>query len=108
MFGSRREHPSIDITLVLGCPKLRLQEAKQPLTQVETLQPHIVMMDLPMPILDGIAATIPIRQYFSETKVMVLPPLIPRNPLVIYGVMSLCSPLKYHSYDYNQTNREES
>lgn len=48
------------------------ENGQQALTQVETLQPHIVLMDLRMPIMDGIAATAHISQHFPETKVIVL------------------------------------
>lgn len=48
------------------------ENGQQALTQVETLQPHIVLMDLRMPIMDGIAATAHISQHFPETKIIVL------------------------------------
>ncbi len=48
------------------------ENGQQALTQVETLQPHIVLMDLRMPIMDGIAATAHISQHFPEIKTIVL------------------------------------
>jgi DNA-binding NarL/FixJ family response regulator len=40
--------------------------------QVETLQPDVVLMDIRMPLMDGVAATRIICQQFAETKVLVL------------------------------------
>jgi DNA-binding NarL/FixJ family response regulator len=40
--------------------------------QVETLQPDVVLMDIRMPLMDGVAATQIICQRFAETKVLVL------------------------------------
>jgi DNA-binding NarL/FixJ family response regulator len=48
------------------------ENGQQAITQVETLQPDIVLMDVRMPVMDGVAATRLICQQFSQTKVLVL------------------------------------
>lgn len=45
---------------------------EEALTAVAALNPDVVLMDLRMPILDGVAATQRIRQSFPETRVIVL------------------------------------
>jgi DNA-binding NarL/FixJ family response regulator len=48
------------------------ENGQQAIAQVETLQPDVVLMDVRMPIVDGVAATRVICQQFSQTKVLVL------------------------------------
>ncbi len=48
------------------------ENGQQAIAQVETLQPDIVLMDVRMPVMDGVAATRVICQQFSQTKVLVL------------------------------------
>jgi len=39
---------------------------------VETLQPHIILMDLVMPVMDGVTATRIIREKFPHVQIVVL------------------------------------
>lgn len=48
------------------------ENGQQAIAQVETLQPDVVLMDVRMPVMDGVAATRIICQQFSTTKVLVL------------------------------------
>ncbi|HBB34176.1 MAG TPA: DNA-binding response regulator [Cyanobacteria bacterium UBA8803] len=48
------------------------ENGQQAITQVETLQPDVVLMDVRMPVMDGVAATRQICQQFAQTKVLVL------------------------------------
>ena len=41
-------------------------------TLVETLQPHIILMDLVMPVMDGVTATRIIREKFPNVQIVVL------------------------------------
>ncbi len=41
-------------------------------TLVETLQPHIILMDLVMPVMDGVTATRIIREKFPDVQIVVL------------------------------------
>jgi DNA-binding NarL/FixJ family response regulator len=45
---------------------------KQAIAQVEALQPDVVLMDVRMPVMDGIAATKKICQDFVDIKVLIL------------------------------------
>jgi DNA-binding NarL/FixJ family response regulator len=42
------------------------------LAQVEALQPDVVLMDIRMPVMDGVAATKAITERFAQTNVLVL------------------------------------
>jgi len=48
------------------------ENGHQAIVQVEILQPDVVLMDVRMPVMDGVAATRQICQQFSQTKVLVL------------------------------------
>lgn len=48
------------------------ENGQQAIERVETLQPDVVLMDVRMPVMDGVAATRHISQQFSQTKVLVL------------------------------------
>ncbi|MDY6902051.1 MAG: response regulator transcription factor, partial [Cyanobacteriota bacterium] len=45
---------------------------KQALSQAEALHPDMILMDVRMPIMDGIAATKAIIQQFSQIKILIL------------------------------------
>ncbi|WP_404790514.1 response regulator [Altericista sp. CCNU0014] len=48
------------------------ENGKQAIAQVESLQPDVVLMDVRMPEMDGVAATQIIFQQFPKTRVLVL------------------------------------
>lgn len=48
------------------------ENGQKAIEQVEVLQPDVVLMDVRMPVMDGVAATQAICQRFPETKVLVL------------------------------------
>lgn len=48
------------------------ENGQRALEQISTLQPDIVLMDIRMPVMDGVAATGAIAQQYPDTKVLVL------------------------------------
>lgn len=48
------------------------QDGKAAIEQVESLKPDIVLMDVEMPVMDGLTATKIITEKFKETKVLML------------------------------------
>ncbi|HHP7232909.1 MAG TPA: response regulator transcription factor, partial [Xenococcaceae cyanobacterium] len=47
-------------------------DGKMAIQQVEKLQPDIVLLDLAMPVMNGLAATEIIRDRFPQTKIVIL------------------------------------
>lgn len=65
------------LRLILGCsPNLKVvgeaENGSDAIAMVEAFQPDVVLMDLAMPVLDGIQATRSITSNFPDTKVIVL------------------------------------
>jgi DNA-binding NarL/FixJ family response regulator len=48
------------------------ENGMEAIAQIETLQPDVVLMDVRMPVMDGVAATREISQRFPTVKVLVL------------------------------------
>lgn len=48
------------------------ENGQEAIALVETLQPDVILMDVRMPVMDGVAATRLISQQFPQTKVLVL------------------------------------
>lgn len=48
------------------------ENGQQAMNQVAALQPDVILMDVRMPVMDGVAATRLIHQQFSQIKVLVL------------------------------------
>jgi DNA-binding NarL/FixJ family response regulator len=62
--------------LLEGEPDLRVigeaENGREAVAKVEKLKPHIVLMDIAMPLLNGIEATRQIRKICPQTKVIIL------------------------------------
>lgn len=48
------------------------ENGQRAIEQIPTLQPDLVLMDIRMPVMDGVAATQAIAQHYPQTRVLVL------------------------------------
>ncbi|NEP91074.1 MAG: response regulator transcription factor [Okeania sp. SIO2C2] len=48
------------------------EDGEMAINQIENLQPDVILMDVRMPIMDGVAATKEICQRFPEVKILIL------------------------------------
>ena len=65
------------LRFILGCsPNIKVvgeaENGSEAIAMVEAFQPDVVLMDISMPVLDGIRATRSITSNFPDTKVIVL------------------------------------
>jgi DNA-binding NarL/FixJ family response regulator len=49
-----------------------VENGQRAIEQIPTLQPDVVLMDIRMPVMDGVAATQEIANHYPQTKVLVL------------------------------------
>lgn len=68
---------------------------------VETLRPDIVLMDILMPLMDGLEATLAIRQDFPDTEVIILTSVVDEN------IISQCIRAGASGYLLKDTRSEE-
>lgn len=68
---------------------------------VETLRPDVVLMDILMPLMDGLEATLAIRQDFPDTEVIILTSVVDEN------IISQCIRAGASGYLLKDTRSEE-
>jgi DNA-binding NarL/FixJ family response regulator len=68
---------------------------------VESLQPDVVLMDILMPLMDGLEATLAIRQEFPDTEVIILTSVVDEN------IISQCIRAGASGYLLKDTRSEE-